>query len=339
MNIAILGGSFDPVHEGHIQMAKDAYKQLNVDEVWLMPSKDTPLKDRGLTSFYHRYKMCEIAIQPYSYMQICTIENEMEGKSYTIRTMETLTEMYPDCHFYFMMGEDQVAQLDKWKDIDKLQDLVTLCAFARNGKEIQTSYKVKPLWMKATPYSSSDVRSGKYNQVCAGVRKYMIEHQLYFDFVKDCMSTYRYEHSLRVALLCRQIARENGMDADKAYLCGLLHDINKEFTLINKEDSEHIISLLCPELLDMNPSIWHGFMGAYVCNHKLGIHDKDILYGIENHVLGRCKNKYAMVVYVADKLDPNRDYDTYPTIQLCCKNIYAGYKEVMKQQKEFYGEE
>lgn len=338
MKVALLGGSFDPVHKAHIAMAKAALTQLKVEEVWFLVAKDTPLKDRTLTSFAHRVKMLEIALAPYRRFKICTIENTLEGKSYTIQTITALKKKYRH-NFYFLMGEDQVAQLDKWKDIETLQKEVQLCAFARDGKAIQTSYQVQALHMDSIPVSSTLIRSGDFSSMPKGVRNYALQHSLYFEFVKEAMSSYRYEHTLRVAILCKEIAKANGLHAQKAYLCGLLHDINKEWKWMSVEEAKVILFHMQPTLLALEESIWHGYIGRFLATHRLGIQDNDILTAIENHVLGECKNRYAQITYVADKLDPNRDYDTSPLIALCKKDLQKGYREVQRLQKEYYSEE
>lgn len=339
MKVAILGGSFDPVHDGHLQMAKKAYRQLQLDEVWFMPASDAPLKERTLTAYNHRIKMIEKTIEPYKHFKICRIEEHRSGKNYTIDTIRILKNQFPQHIFYFLMGADQVAQLDKWKEIESLEKEVNLCAFVRDGIEIKTKYKVLKLQMKDHPASSSKVRNGHFAYVNPYVRAYILEQGLYFDFVKTYMSTYRYEHSVRVAKLAMRIAKANALDTEKAYLCGILHDINKEFKWMSLEQSKKVIQHMRPTLLNFKEEIWHGYLGRFILEHELDFHDKKVLEAIENHVLGECRGIYAKLLYVADKLDPARDYDTEPLIKACCQNLNEGYKLVRINQKEFYGDE
>ena len=339
MKIGLLGGSFDPVHEGHVQMAKEAYRQLNLKEVWFIPTSSTPLKSRNLSAYEDRVEMLERAISCYRHFRICRIEENTNGKNYTIDTVRKLKQMYPMHTFYFMIGADQVAQLDKWKDIDELCEEVQLCAFKREGQSVESPYHVLPLEMKEHPASSTAVRDGKYGYVSESVRAYMLKYHLYLDFVKDKMSTFRYEHSVSVAALSVKIARANHMDEERAWLCGLLHDINKEYKMIDMEASKKVLSIMKPELLEYKEAVWHGYMGRFVLEHCLQIHDKKLLMAIENHVLGECNSPYAKLIYVADKLDPRRNYDTTPGIEACCRNLNEGFKFVKAQQKAFYGEE
>lgn len=338
MRVGILGGSFDPIHNGHMQMAKNAKKQLHLDEVWFLVAYDTPLKDRKLSTFDDRCKMVKLAISTYPCFKICTIEQEFEGKSYTITTMRELKKRYKH-DFYFIIGGDHVEKLDQWKDIDDLQKEVQLCAFERNKKTLSTPYDVRFLEMEDYPISSSMIRDGNFIEMDHKVIAYIHKKHLYYDFIKNVMSEYRYTHSLSVAKLAYEIAKSNHLDANKAYVCGLLHDINKEFNMIHIEESKIVLQHLKPAILELPKGIWHGYMGAFICAHRLQIKDKDILLAVENHVLGDCKNAYAKILYLADKLDPLRDYDTTPMINLSLKDYHKAYIEVKKQQKEYYGEE
>lgn len=88
MRIAIVGGSFDPIHNGHIQMANQSLQALQVDEVWFMPTSSTPLKDRELTLDQERLAMIDLVVQKDSRFKVCTLELERAGKSYTYDTLK-----------------------------------------------------------------------------------------------------------------------------------------------------------------------------------------------------------------------------------------------------------
>ena len=110
MKIGIFGGSFDPIHSGHIEVARQAYALLNLDEVWFLPSSKTPLKDRNLTDNEDRKHMIALSIQNIPYFSLCTIEMEREGISYTIDTVLELKRLYPDYDFYWIIGNDQLKR-------------------------------------------------------------------------------------------------------------------------------------------------------------------------------------------------------------------------------------
>ncbi len=338
MKIALLGGSFDPIHIGHIEMAKCAIKQLQVDEVWFVLAKCSPLKEVSQTSYEDRAKMLSLAIAPYRKFKLCNIEQKLADKSYTIDTIKALKKNFPTHSFYFLMGEDQVANLVLWKSVDQLQYEVALCAFARNNKQVQTKYLVRSLHMPMMIVSSSEIRSGKRYYMPKAVRHYVSSHGLYLAFIKQHMSTARYEHSLRVAELCAQIARANAYDANIAYMSGLLHDINKEHNFLSVAQSQILLQHMKPEYLQHEVGIWHGFSGAYICKHQLYIQNKHILNAIEHHVLGSSRNPYAMILFVSDKLEVGRGYDSSASIAICKKDIKKGFALVLQQVANYYKE-
>ena len=115
MNIGILGGSFDPIHNGHIHMAECAYREFQLEEVWLIPTGHSPNKDEGsMTEAFHRFHMCEIAAGQFPWLQANSLEIESCEKSYTYRTLEKLTKRYPLYHFFFIMGADSLDYFEKW---------------------------------------------------------------------------------------------------------------------------------------------------------------------------------------------------------------------------------
>ena len=117
LRIGLLGGSFDPIHKGHLELAKAILKN-GCHEVWFIPCQSSPLKQRTLSSFEDRVNMIKWAIKPFKKMKVCTIEKDLPVPSYTVNTLRELTKKY-DHEFIFYIGYDQANQLHKWKDIDE----------------------------------------------------------------------------------------------------------------------------------------------------------------------------------------------------------------------------
>ena len=114
MNIGILGGSFDPIHNGHLHMAKCAYESYALDQVWLIPAGHSPNKDeRGMTDAEDRFQMCKLATQPYPWMKVSRLELDSAERSYTYRTMEKLSEQFPIHRFFFIMGGDSLDYFEQ----------------------------------------------------------------------------------------------------------------------------------------------------------------------------------------------------------------------------------
>lgn len=334
MRIGILGGSFDPIHSGHISLANRAKQLLNLDEVWILPSSLTPLKDRKLTNDEDRKNMILMSIASYPHLKLCTLEMERKGVSYTIDTIKQLKQMYPEHDFYWMIGNDQLKQFDLWKEPEQICELVHVICFNRDHEIVSTSYNIQTLHMDDVLVSSSEIRNGyKLDYLCDGVLDYIYEHRLYVEnFVAQRVKPKRFAHSVSVAHLCEEFARNNGFDVQKAYYTGLFHDIAKSMT---KEEMEPIMDSLCPENKKYAVAVWHGFVGSVIVQRDFKIHDAQIINAIYHHVLGTSDDPYAMMVFCADKLDPLRDYDTSYGISLCNEDITKGFKHELEENKKY----
>lgn len=325
MKVAILGGSFDPIHNGHLQMAKYAKKRLQVKEVWFIPTWKTPLKERELTNYSDRYRMIQRAIKPYRYMKVKDVEKQLQPISYTIDTIKTLKKQYPSIEFSFLVGGDQVKQLDHWKDIDLLAKEVEICAFPRREK-IASKYVHKYVLMPPIAVSSTDIRNGYlWSFLPNSVKRYIGEHFMYMEeIVKHHMSSKRYEHSIRVAKLCQELAQYHHLSTTKAYYMGILHDICKEREVAK---NAALLNIYDPKTLTLPKGIWHGSAGSLYLRKYYDVFDRDVLFAIKHHVLGSDKNIYAMLLYIADKLEPNRDYDTKPFQAMARIDLNKAYLE------------
>lgn len=127
-HICILGGSFNPIHLGHLQMARAAQAHCMADEVWFLPAGNPWQKDNNaLAPAHHRLAMVELAIQGVHSWRVETRELEAQGPSYTVDTLEALTDQYPRHQFTFVIGADQLSNLPSWRHWESLFD------FARIG--------------------------------------------------------------------------------------------------------------------------------------------------------------------------------------------------------------
>ncbi len=135
MKIGILGGTFDPVHIGHLIAAECAKEGLQLDEVWLMPTFVPPHKrqDGDAAAAEERLDMLERATAAYDDICVTDIELRRGGISYTADTMKALTEAYPDHQFSFIIGADMAAILPSWKRISELASRVRFAALDRPG--------------------------------------------------------------------------------------------------------------------------------------------------------------------------------------------------------------
>ena len=128
--IGIMGGTFDPIHNGHIMLGRQAYAEYNLDEVWYMPSGQPPhKKGRHVTESAERCHMVKLAIQDIPYFVFSDFEVRRTGKNtYTAETLALLGEKYPDVHFYFIVGADSLFEIEKWYHPEEVMARATLMA-------------------------------------------------------------------------------------------------------------------------------------------------------------------------------------------------------------------
>ena len=113
--IGILGGTFDPVHNGHLLLGEQAYREYGLDEIWFMPSHVPPhKKDHFITDGAARIRMLELATESIPYFTVSDFEMGREGNTYTAQTLALLKEAYPDIEVYFIIGADSLYQLESW---------------------------------------------------------------------------------------------------------------------------------------------------------------------------------------------------------------------------------
>lgn len=133
--IGVLGGTFDPIHFGHLAIAEEARVCVPVDVVLLMPARVQPLRQQEkISSPEYRAAMLERAVLGNPALALSRIEFERPGPSYTVDTMALLRERYPrDCEFFFILGIDALAELPRWKEPERLLTLCRIVAFQRPG--------------------------------------------------------------------------------------------------------------------------------------------------------------------------------------------------------------
>lgn len=179
--IGLLGGTFDPPHYGHLLMAERAFEEMNLDEVWFIPSYIPPHKANAKTSGTDRVKMLQLAIGDRPHFHIKTIELERKGKSYTIDTVNILREQNPDTELFFIIGGDMVEYLPNWHRIEELSQLITFIGMKRHGYSMDTPYLVYEVAMPILEISSTDIR----NRVAEGRSIRYLTSKKIIDFIEE----------------------------------------------------------------------------------------------------------------------------------------------------------
>jgi len=198
--IGILGGSFNPIHIGHLILAQCAIEAFDLSRVLLMPCTIQPLKSAlSLAPVEHRAAMVECAIEDNLAFEMCDIEIQRDGPSYTIDSIRELTRRHPNADLFFIIGADTLPELHGWKEVLTLLGLCTFVTLARPGFDVRqcsdAALSLPPPWPETLlanvatgrliDISSSDIRhrvaegmSIRY-LVPRSVEMYISEHGLY----------------------------------------------------------------------------------------------------------------------------------------------------------------
>jgi len=137
--IGIMGGTFNPVHNGHIYMAQKAYEEFGLDSVLFIPVGNPPHKsDEEVAGKEHRFAMLELALQDYPELGISRVELDRAGCTYTIDTLNLLHRSIEDAVFYFIIGADTLLELNTWKNFNDVIKLTEFICFLRPGSDSQT---------------------------------------------------------------------------------------------------------------------------------------------------------------------------------------------------------
>ena len=187
--IGLFGGSFDPVHHGHLIVAQVALEQLGLDEIRFVPAREQPFKrGRHRSSPEHRAAMLKIAVAGRSGCPLETAELNRPGPSYTVDTLEELRRCNPTADLVLLLGADAAAELPAWHRAERVRELARIIVFARPGANVPDSpwisdtIEVPAINISATGIRER-VRRGQPIRywVPDGVAEYISSHRLYLD--------------------------------------------------------------------------------------------------------------------------------------------------------------
>lgn len=194
--VGIMGGTFDPIHTGHLIIAQQALYNLKLDMIWFMPAGDPPHKGDEVSNKEHRLNMVKLAIEGNDKFELFTYEVDKDRPSYSAITMTELDEKYPDIDFYFIMGADSLLNFHKWYHPEVICEHTSLVVANRDDVPVEQLKQVSAqlsidygarIYLLDTPQieiSSSSIRAIKDSalrryMVPENVFKYMIDNKLY----------------------------------------------------------------------------------------------------------------------------------------------------------------
>ena len=136
MKIGVFGGTFNPIHNGHIRLAELYHKELGLDKIIVIPTNIPPHKSaENVVSSVDRLNMLNLAFEQYPFVEISDIELNMSGKSYTVNTISALKEIYPNDDLYLIVGGDMFLCFESWREYKKILSMCTLCSAPREVGE------------------------------------------------------------------------------------------------------------------------------------------------------------------------------------------------------------
>lgn len=138
MKIGIMGGTFDPIHIGHLIAAEAAREQAGLDEVWFIPTADPPLKDKAPSAAAdQRFEMVRLAVENHGRFRVLDLELKRGGVSYSIDTVTELRKQYPSHTFSYIIGSDRINDLPRWHRIEELSKLAGFIGLERPANALQ----------------------------------------------------------------------------------------------------------------------------------------------------------------------------------------------------------
>lgn len=182
--IALFGGTFDPIHNGHLALAEQARKLAQVDRVLFIPCRQSPHKDLApIANAEQRCSMIEHALTPLEWAELSRAEVDRSTDSYSWQTAEHFAAQFPGTKIYWILGSDQWTKIETWAEPDHLREQLAFIVATRNGDSIlpRPNWDYIPLAFEH-PASSTEIRSGKYdsNWLPDPVDQYIRSHRIYF---------------------------------------------------------------------------------------------------------------------------------------------------------------
>ena len=326
MKIGVFGGSFHPVHNGHLALARHAAKALGIDRVLFVIDRIPPHKTlaEGATDA-QRLDILRLAVEGEPLFEVETMELLREGTSYTVDTLRELSGRYPESELFFFMGSDMLHSFTSWRMPEVISQLATLVCTVRPGngggeeetaRDLRERYGAKVILLdEVSPLSSTLVRSRIRDalpitdMLPEKAAHYIYRHGCYepaalmpmYRQLEQDLKPERLEHTAYVLETAIGLAAKFGADAEKARIAALLHDCAKyqpKETLLSFADTE-------PAMLP----VLHAPAGAARARDVYGVADPEILSAIRLHTTGEAEMTLLdKIIYLADMIEPSRTF-------------------------------
>lgn len=322
--IGILGGTFNPVHNGHIQIAITAKEQLGLDFVMIMTGGNTPHKDNDL--IYDgkiRHIMVKKAVKDIKYLIPCDYEINKSEYSYSVDTLKFLKNIYPDDELYFIIGGDSYSSFYRWYKPEEILRICTLAVYKRNtvvDEEFfrKNNARVVTIEGNFIDISSTGIRADFENHknfIVDDVYKFICDYKLYknnneTELLREMLSESRFRHSVNVADMCVKLADRWNVDKDISYRMGMLHDIAKNIEYNTAVEMCDELEANLDNIERTMPQLIHPRLGAELVKCYFNIKEGIITSAIRCHTIGKIgMNTYDKILFTADMCEEGRCFD------------------------------
>ena len=330
--IGIMGGTFNPIHNGHLAIAEKAVQQLGLEKVFFVTSGNPPhKKDKKILDAKIRHKMVCMAIKNYSKFEPCSFEVDKEEYSYTADTLQYFKSRIRKAELYLIIGSDSFHDLPSWNRPRRICEMCTLAVYDRDGYDtaedtanMKKEYycKIERIESGIINISSSRIRHmiEKRKDVSGlmprSVLEYINRNNLYAsDYgtlknkIKRRLKPDRFIHSVNVAKKAVELAEKYGENPQKAYIAGMVHDCAKDLTAEKTRQKCIDYDVELDEGEKRNPALVHAKLGERIARIEFGIGDKDILSAVKWHTLGHPDmTRLEKIIYVADMIEEGRKF-------------------------------
>lgn len=346
MKIGVYGGTFNPIHLGHMEAAKAAVSYLHLDKLLLIPAGEPPHKAlrEDAAGPLHRLEMTRLAAQAMELdgvAEVSGMELEREGKSFTVDTLAQLHGQFPRDRLYLLMGTDMFLSFQHWRKPKKIAGLCTLCAFSRSEKDAEALFAVQKSCLeeqfgadvvtiplpRIIEISSTQLREslakGEGRQYLAPtVYGYILREGLYgvkadlrrlpLEDLRCVALTMlkhrRIPHVLGTEETAAALARRWEADEEQARRAALLHDCTKKWDREQHLSFCRQYGIELDEMERREEKLLHARTGAAVAKNVFGV-GREVEEAIRWHTTGKADMALLeKIIYLADYIEPTRDF-------------------------------
>ena len=339
--IGIYGGSFNPPHIGHVLAAKEFQRKLNLDKLLLIPAAIPPHKElpTGSPDAGMRAELTRLAFEDLPYAQVDEIELRREGASYTVDTLRSLRESYPDDELYLCMGTDMFQSFFDWYCPDEIAAMAHIAMAHRVSADrtelqrLEENFRGRcgkdPIFVENefVDISSTHVRrllllGGADPFVPAAVLKKITKEKLYGlaedrknlpyeELKKQSLRLHkkkRVAHVIGCSETAEELARVYGADPEHARRAGILHDVTKALSGDDQLRLCEKYGIILSDFERTHTKLLHAVTGAAVAEHLFG-ECREVCQAIRWHTSGHADmTTLEKIIYIADYMEPNRNF-------------------------------